>query len=548
MSNAPVSPKRPRWWLALAILAADAVAIAWILLSDTFESWMVFPVTTLAVLAGLVLLAVWLLFLSRLRWRTRLISLVGAALVAGVAVGISQLTRWEGSVNGSGLPRLVWKWERRQGEGLTMLEVKDQKAGSVDLAAASPDDYPRFLGSGGKAIVPGVRLARDWTGQQPKEIWRRPIGLGWSAFAVVGHWAVTQEQRGDNELVVCYDARSGEPLWVHSNPVRFSEKMGGDGPRATPTISGGRVYALGATGILDCLEGKSGKPVWSRATLEEHGLPNLIWGKSSSPLVLDELVVVSGGDAPGSLLAYHKDTGKPAWEATEDKASYSSPVAMTLAGVGQIVSVNAASVAGHDPADGKLLWKYDWPGDFAKCSQPVALAGDRVFISAGYGLGAVVLQIKAGPAKGAQEVSEVWKNKNLKTQFTNVAIRDGFAYGLDDGILECVELARGDRKWKAGRYGHGQVILVEDLLLVQAENGDVVLVEANPDGHHELGRFHALRGKTWNNPVVSGSYLLVRNDQEAACYRLPMERKASENTEKGRAANLKSEEQVKPEK
>ena len=184
--------------------------------------------------------------------------------------------------------------------------------------------------------------------------------------------------------------------------------------------------------------------------------------------------------------------------------------------------MNAASVAGHDPANGKVLWKYDWPGNFAKCSQPVALGPDRVFISAGYGLGCAVLQIKAGPANEAQEVSEVWKNKNLKTLFTNVVIRHGFAYGLDDGILECVDLSGGARKWKEGRYGHGQLILVDNLLLVRAESGDVVLVEADPDGRHELGRIHALHGKTWNNPVVSGSYLLVRNDQEAACYRLPL--------------------------
>src|SRR5262249_6190307 len=224
---------------------------------------------------------------------------------------------------------------------------------------------PGFLGRGGKGVVPGVRLGRDWTRQPPEELWRRPIGLGWSSFAVVGRWAVTQEQRGNDELVVCYDLHTGDPLWVHANPVRFSEKMGGDGPRATPTISGGRVYAQGATGMLDCLDGGSGKPIWSRQTLEENGLPNLIWGKSSSPLVFNDFVVVSGGDAPGSLLAYHKGTGKPGWEATEDKASYASPVATTLAGVQQIVAVNAASVAGHDPSNGNVLWKYDWPGNFA---------------------------------------------------------------------------------------------------------------------------------------------------------------------------------------
>ncbi len=519
MSTAPVPPRRPRWWPALLVLAAEAGAIAWILTSESVQSWLVFPYTMLSVFASLLLLAAWLLFLSRLGWRNRLIGLgAGVGLMAAIVVGIMLLTRWEGSINGTGMPRLVWKWQPAPDANLAMLEVT--KPDAVNLAVSTPDDYPRFLGRGGKGVVDDVGLARDWSRQAPEEIWRRPIGPGWSAFAVVGLCAVTQEQRGDQELVVCYDLRTGEPLWIHANPARFHETMGGDGPRATPTIDGGRVYALGATGILDCLEGSSGKPIWSRNILKEHDLPNLIWGKSSSPLILGDLVIVSGGEAPSSLLAYRKDSGKPAWEANEDKASYASPVAMTLAGVPQVVSVNAASAAGHDPANGKLLWKYDWPGDMAKCSQPVALGGDRVFISAGYGLGAVVLQVKAAATKGSQEVSEVWKNKNLKTHFTNVVLRDEFAYGLDDGILECVSLATGERKWKAGRYGHGQVLRVGDVLLVQAESGDVVMVEASPAGHHELGRLHALHAKTWNNPVVAGPYLLVRNDQEAACYRL----------------------------
>jgi len=233
-------------------------------------------------------------------------------------------------------------------------------------------------------------------------------------------------------------------------------------------------------------------------------------------LIVDDLVVVSGGDADhSSLLAFRKDTGKPAWQTGNDKASYASPTLATLAKVRQILSVNAGSVSGHDPSTGKVLWTYSWPGDWAKCSQPVPLPPDRVFISAGYGIGCALLRIDH------DKPTEVWKNKNLKTQFTSAVVRDGFAYGLDDGILVCLDLASGARKWKGGRYGHGQVVRVDDLLLVQAEAGDVVLVEATPDGHHELTRFPALKGKTWNYPVVSAPYLLVRNDQEAACFRLP---------------------------
>jgi outer membrane protein assembly factor BamB len=518
-----VSPPRRshRWWLPTAIIVAAGAAIAFIQFSDFFEGWTHFPLTVLAGAGAILLLAVWLLFLSRLRWRTRFIGLgAGLALLVAMAVGLSQATRWEGSLNGTGLPRLVWKWESKPDRGLSIPEVSaDRGALEVDLAATSSSDYPRFLGAGGQGTVLGVHLTRDWSRRPPEQIWRQPVGAGWSSFAVVGHFAVTQEQRGDEELVVCYDIPTGSVRWVHTNHARFSETMGGDGPRATPTIADGRVYALGATGILDCLDGATGKVIWSRRTLEDNQLPNMMWGKSSSPLIVDDLVVVSGGEVNhSSLLAFHKKTGEPAWQAGNDKPSYSSPTLATLAGVRQLVSVNAGSVSGHDPATGKVLWEYSWPGGMAKCSQPVPLSPDRLFISAGYGVGCALLRLEHDKD---WKLVEVWKNKNLKTLFTNAVIRDGFAYGLDDGILVCLDLATGARRWKGGRYGHGQVLRVDDLLLVQAEAGDVVLVEASPDGHHELTRFPALKEKTWNNPVVSGPYLLVRNDREAACFRLP---------------------------
>jgi outer membrane protein assembly factor BamB len=231
-----------------------------------------------------------------------------------------------------------------------------------------------------------------------------------------------------------------------------------------------------------------------------------------------------------SLVAYHKETGQPVWQAGSDTASYASPVLATLAGRRQILSVNAGSVTGHDPADGRVLWEYEWPGKTAKCSQPVPLEGDRVFISAGYGLGCALLQVTAGD-DDKLTAKKIWSNHHLRTRLTNVVICDGFVYGLDDGILECLDLANGELRWKDGRYGHGQVLLVDRLLLVTTEFGDVALVEVNPNEHRELARFAALTGKTWNNPALAGRYLLVRNDQEAACYELPEKQSQSIRSE-----------------
>jgi outer membrane protein assembly factor BamB len=256
--------------------------------------------------------------------------------------------------------------------------------------------------------------------------------------------------------------------------------------------------------------------------LHENHLPNLTWGKSCSPLLAQDLVVVTGGEQrEKTLLAYEAATGKPVWQAGRDRASYCSPLLASLCGQEQILMVNGHSVTGHDPHTGEILWEYAWPGEFAKATQPLVVDTNRVFIAAGYGVGCAMLKIERSATSGWSAVA-LWKNRNLKPKFTNLVRRGHYVYGLDEGVLTCVNLEQGNREWKGGRYGHGQILLVDDLLLIQAESGDVVLVEISPERPKELTRFPALRGKTWNNPVLLRDLLLVRNDQEAACYRLPV--------------------------
>ena len=378
-------------------------------------------------------------------------------------------------------------------------------------------------------MVRGLNLETDWAAHKPAELWRRKVGLGWSSFAIAGPRAITLEQRGEKELAVCYELTTGNVLWTHANQVRFRESMGGDGPRSTPTIAEGRVYSEGATGILDCLDLAAGKLIWSRDTLKENSAPNLTWGKSCSPLLVDDLVVVTGGasDAGPALLAYKRADGATAWRAGAGKASYVTPMLVTLAGRRQILAVNGATVTGHDPGDGRVLWNYTWMNDsFPKCAQPLVLDGDRVFLSADYGFGCVMLHLSAD-ASGTLAVTEVWKARTLKSQLSNMIARDGCLYGLDDGGLTCIDATTGACKWRDKRardqrYGHGQVLLAGDVLLIQSERGPVALVEASPSGFHELTALPALVNKTWNVPAIAGEYLLVRNDLEAVCYRLPM--------------------------
>jgi outer membrane protein assembly factor BamB len=514
-SNKSGGRRRARWWIAGLIVALAAANIARVQWSGDLEGNFRSMQTFLTIPVALVLLLLWLLFLSGFRWRIRLASL---GVVALLVVGLTQLVRFDGTADGTGRVRLAWKWAAKKGV-TGALRLSGRAGATADTGAGSPG----FLGQDRRGAIAQSQWEKDWKAHPPKPLWRQPVGLGWSSFAVDGSKVLTQEQRGDEELVVCYEIVSGQAIWAHTNHARFSEPLGGDGPRATPTIASGRVYALGATGILDCLDENTGRLIWSRDTLKENGLPNLLWAKSCSPLLVEELVVVSGGMTNvDTLLAYRNEDGSPAWRAGKDKASYSSPLVATLAGKRQIVSLNAGSVTGHDIKDGHILWEYPWGTDkWPKCAQPVALDGERLFVSAGYGLGCVLLQLKCDP-KDSMSVSEVWKSRSMKSQFSNMVVRDGFLYGLDDGILACVDLASGGRKWKGGRYGHGQVLLVDDMLLVQTEPGAIVLVDANPSQYREVAKLDALSSKTWNAPAIAGEFLLTRNDQEAVCYRLAL--------------------------
>jgi outer membrane protein assembly factor BamB len=510
-----------RWWMPVTIVTLAALAFVVLRLWKSLEAHIVWSLSLLTTVVAAFLLLIWFVLFTKLRWRIRLAALAAVILAVFAA---TMLVRYDGSADGTAFPQFAWNWTpKKSGEvGAFNQRVLVESPSKIEVTAQA--DYPGFLGRERNGIVEAVELHGDWNAHPPQQLWRQPIGLGWSAFAVTGSQAVTQEQRGDNELTVCYELATGHVLWAHTNVVRFSESMGGDGPRATPTLNEGRVYALGATGILDCLELSGGKVIWSRDILKECQASNQMFGKACSPLLIEDLVVVSGAPTNGpSLLAYRASDGSPAWQSGTNALdiSYSSPAAATLHGTRQILMLNAAHISGHDPRDGRILWEYRW-SEAAKSifigSQPVVIEGDRVFLSAGFGAGCVLLQINADD-NGKFSAVELWKNRNMKTHFSTVVTRDGFAYGLDDGILACLDLATGQRRWKDGRYGRGQVVRSGGFLLVQTEPGPIVLVEANPSAFREVARLEALSAKTWNNPALAGGFLLARNDQEAVCYK-----------------------------
>ncbi len=514
----------PRWWPAVVIVSATvAVLLVTPYLGMRFDIPSTQQTITMLVGYGIgwALFVIWLAAFSRFRLRTRL-------WATGVFLGLCGLfwvfVKLEG-LSGSMAPRFVWRFARPRQVNTSIDDLLDPVLSGVDLTSTTPHDFPQFLGPQRTPILGDVAVVRDWSQRPPRELWRREVGSGWSSFAVVGEFAVTQEQRAGQEWVVCYHVPTGAIQWIYVDDEVFVSMVAGDGPRATPTIDEGRVYTLSALGRLRCLDGASGHLIWQYDCVDEYiaGGASMApeWGKSCSPLILGDRVLVTGGNMGPSLLALDKHTGDIVWTAGNAGTGYSSPLVATLAGRRQIVSFNLDSVSGHAVEDGRQLWMYPWQKDRPNVAQPVPVGGSRLFISTGYGVGCALLELQEIEG-GRLRCQNVWRNRNLKAKFTNVVFAGDVIYGLDEGILVCLDVASGKRRWKRGRYGHGQMLLLDDVLLISAEDGRLVLVEATPAEHRELASMAALSDKTWNNPVVAGRYLLVRNHREAACYELPL--------------------------
>jgi outer membrane protein assembly factor BamB len=397
---------------------------------------------------------------------------------------------------------------------------------TVNLHSTGTHDWPAFRGPRRDGVIDNVRLDPDWDLHPPTIVWQQPVGVGWSSYVIAGGFAVTQEQRGPDEAVVCYDVATGREIWEHRDKARFHEMMGGDGPRATPTLDDGDVYSLGATGILNRLRGRDGRVVWSVNIIDDAHAPTSLFGMTGSPLIWKDLVVVNPGGPNASLVAYDKQTGKRRWAAGLAATAYASPQAVHLGGRDQILTFNAEGVFSHATNKGEILWNHPWvtPPENNNVCQPIFWTDDTgvetVFLSSGYGKGCGLLEI----ANDADRFTVVprWQNKNLKVKFSSAVARDGCVFGLDENILVCLDLRTGQRRWKGGRYGFGQLLLVDRILLVLSDSGEVILCEATPERHHELARLPVLNGRTWNHPALSGDTLLIRNDRAAACLKLPL--------------------------
>ncbi len=487
------------------------------------------PLALGAVVACILIVA---LFYLRPKFRTLA---VAAMLLFTIGYGCSKVFRVD-SYYGNRTPRLTWRWnptpEEKVKSYLTSTIPRNTEVSTQSLFLATDHDFPGFLGSDRNATFDRFNLGFDWEQHPPRLLWRHPVGLGWSGFAVVGSAAVNLEQRDENECVVCYDVRSGVELWCHRESARFKNDHG-DGPRSTPTMHEGKVLSMGGTGILTCIDLESGELLWKRASFADSDKQNLLFGMTGSPLVFDDKVVVTPGAGPGgSAICYSIATGDEVWRSGDDPAAYSSPIDVVLCGERQLLSFNGAGLRSYD-LQGNPLWLQPWltQGEArVNVAQPVVVEpnaehlqsdqGARVLISSGYDHGSALLKISRQNDQWKSEI--VWESKQLKSKLSNFVVHGDHIYGLDNGLLTCIDLKDGRRVWKRGRYGHGQMLLVRDKLLIQSESGEVALVAASPDAHREITKFPALTSKTWNHAALAGRILIVRNDHEAAAYELPL--------------------------
>ena len=527
-----------RFPLMVLFFFGGIFAIPWICLALNVEfdqEWAgpLFMATSwLAPAAAVVIIAFWWVIFSDVSAITRfgVLFLIGA-VVAGFI--FSQRKAPELTTGRFGLvPRFHFLWEvSAEAKHAQYLDASLKKKDDLEAidATVGPEDFASYRGAKRDGVITFVKLHRNWDAAPPVVSWRHACPEGYGGVAVAGNIVVTLEQHGTQEVVACYDRATGRPRWAYPYDA-FHQDVMGDGPRSTPTIHNKMIYTIGATGELVCLNAE-GKLQWSKNVLTEAKAKNIKWGLTGSPLIVDDLVIAHAGIDPkapaeSALIAFNQADGKVRWKTGHRPAGYSSPQLVTLAKVPQILLFDGAGLVSYDPKTGKELWTFPWITDYDMNSiQPVVVGDDCVFISSELNNGCALLRAKSTD-KESWTVETVWKNKNLAARYANPVTDGKTIFGLHDmaGFLRALDVSDGSIKAKGERHGPGQMLLVDDLLLVvNGKTGDVVLFETADTNCKELGRFSAFENsdKTWNTPALAGGQLFIRNQAEIACVKLP---------------------------
>ena len=374
-------------------------------------------------------------------------------------------------------------------------------------------DWPQYRGPEGTGISKETGLLEAWPDEGPQELWRKPLGNGFSGISVEGDRLYTLYASGGDSYAISLAAADGSTVWKSKLGSKWEDRFG-DGPRATPTLDGEMVYTLTATGKLHALRKKDGSVAWHKDLKAEYGARIPQWGISSSPIVEGKALLVNvGGKSGASIVAFDKTSGSEMWKSGSDPAGYALPLPVTLGGVRQVVFFTAKGLIGVAPESGKELWRHGWETPYdVNAATPIFVAPDMLFLSTGYDIGAALLKI-SGDASG-MKATEVWRERTMKNQFSSSILHDGYVYGFDDKILSCIDVKTGENKWKARGFGHGSLLLADDHLIVLGDKGKLALVAATPEGYSMKSETQLFDGKTWTVPTLADGRLLVRDENE----------------------------------
>ena len=384
-------------------------------------------------------------------------------------------------------------------------------------------DWPQLLGPDRNGVANDSNLATNWPSGGPRVLWQKKIGNGFAGPVVAAGKLILFHRVGDREIIEALDVGDGKPLWKFDYPTAYRDDFGFDpGPRATPTIAGGKVFAFGADGALNCLSLADGKKLWSVDCKKEFGSPKGFFGRACSPLVEGRALIVDvGGPGGGGVVAFDKDAGVTLWKHGADEASYSSPIAATFGGQRCVLVLTRGYFSGHDPADGRVLFAAEFrpPITASVTGATPTVVGDRVFISAAYDLGAIAFRV------AGWKLEKLWAgDDHLSLQFTTAVQRDGFLYGLDGRHdfpggteLRCVEWKTGKVRWSKPSLSGANLILAGDSLLVLTENGELLRVAAEPEKFRELARAQILGRGVRAYPALADGRFYARDKAQLVC-------------------------------
>jgi outer membrane protein assembly factor BamB len=389
--------------------------------------------------------------------------------------------------------------------------------------ASRADDWPQFLGPQRNGISAEKNLAAVWPKHGPPVLWQRDVGEGFSGPVIAGDRLILFHRVGDHEVVECLHATTGKPQWKFAYATNYSDALGkGDGPRATPTIAGNRVITLGAAGVLTCLDLEKGTKMWSKPLLDDYKVPPSYFGVGTSPIVIDNRVLVNVGAKGAGIVAFALDDGSVAWNATDDGPSYSSPVIATVGKQRLAVFFTRFGADLLDVKTGEVRYRQKWRARYdasVNAATPLVI-GDRLFFSTCYETGALLLKLKAD---GSAE--EVWQGEDVMDNHYNTAIyRDGYLYGVhgrqEKGPdFRCVNLATKKIAWDQKRFGCATMVFADDRLIVLTEAGDLVLVEATPQAYRELARAHVFNaGPCRAQIALANGKLYARAQKKLVCF------------------------------